>query len=84
MSVTRIIPAKIDTSHKLKVAAYCRVSTKMAEQQSSLVAQELYYEDYIKQNSKWTFVGVYSDIGSGTRIKGLKHYYLLVNAAKST
>ena len=46
MSATRIIPNS-KAPQKLRVAAYCRVCTRAAEQQSSLMAQKHYYEDYI-------------------------------------
>ena len=81
MSATRIIPNS-KAPQKLRVAAYCRVSTRAAEQQSSLMAQEHYYEDYIKQNPSWVFAGVYSDIGSGTRIKGRSKFKSLLSACK--
>ncbi len=82
MSVASIIPPKSKIPSKLKVAAYCRISTRADGQQSSLVAQEHYYEDHIKQNPSWFFVGVYSDIGSGTRIKGRSRFKALLSACK--
>lgn len=82
MSVARIIPPKSKISPKLRVAAYCRISTGADGQQSSLVAQEHYYEDHIKQNPNWIFVGVYSDIGSETRIKGRSRFKALLSACK--
>ena len=50
-------------NHKLRVAAYCRVSTEQEEQQTSIVAQKEYYTDYIKSHAGWQFVGVYADEG---------------------
>ena len=82
MGVTRIILPKSIVPSKQKVAAYCRVSTMATEQQSSLLAQELYYEDYIKQNPDWIFAGIYSDIGSGTRVKGRSRFKALLSACK--
>lgn len=82
MAVARIIPPKCKAQLKLKVAAYCRISTRLAEQQSSLMAQEYYYESHIKQNPNWVFAGVYSDIGSGTRIKGRSRFKSLLSACK--
>jgi site-specific DNA recombinase len=35
---------------KLKVAAYCRVSSDHEEQESSLIVQKAYYEKYIQNN----------------------------------
>ena len=48
---------------KLRVAAYCRVSTASEEQMESLVAQKEHYEKYIKENSEWEFAGLYYDEG---------------------
>ena len=81
MSATRIIPNS-KAPQKLRVAAYCRVSTRAAEQQSSLMTQERYYENHIKQNPNWVFIDVYSDIGSGTRIKGRSRFKSLLSACK--
>lgn len=82
MGTTKIIPSNSKSPPKLRVAAYCRVSTRAAEQQSSLVSQERYYEEHIKQNPSWVFAGVYSDIGSGTRIKGRSRFKSLLSACK--
>ncbi len=82
MSAARIISLKSKISPKLKVAAYCRISTRADGQQSSLVTQEHYYEDHIKQNPSWIFVGVFSDIGSGTQIKGRGRFKALLSACK--
>lgn len=58
--ITMIDPSKKDEK-KLKVAAYCRVSTGSAEQEESLTAQREHYEDYIKSNPDWEFAGLYYD-----------------------
>lgn len=53
---------------KMRVAAYCRVSTDSDEQLESLQAQKSHYENYIKANSEWEYVGIYYDEGiSGTK-----------------
>ncbi|WP_317854472.1 recombinase family protein [Chakrabartyella piscis] len=54
---------------KLKVCAYCRVSTDSTKQHTSYIAQAEYYESYIKANDQWDFVGVYADESSGTKLK---------------
>lgn len=52
---------------KLKVCAYCRVSSMNEDQQNSFVAQTSYYTEYITSNPNWTFVEIYADEGiSGT------------------
>ena len=78
MAIARIVPPKCKAQPKLKVAA----STRAAEQQSSLMTQERYYENHIKQNPNWVFIDVYSDIGSGTRIKGRSRFKSLLSACK--
>lgn len=53
---------------KTRVAAYCRVSTASDEQLISLDKQKEHYEDYIKSNDEWEFVGVFYDEGiTGTK-----------------
>lgn len=53
---------------KLRVAAYCRVSSDSDEQMQSLEAQTKHYESYIKANPDWTFAGIYYDEGiTGTK-----------------
>lgn len=46
---------------KPRVAAYCRVSTELEEQQSSYQAQVEHYTKEIKMNPKWEFAGIYAD-----------------------
>lgn len=53
---------------KLRVAAYCRVSTDSDEQMVSMEAQKNHYVSYIKSNPEWEFAGLYFDEGiSGTK-----------------
>lgn len=55
---------------KLRVAAYCRVSTDSDEQATSYDAQVEHYTDYIQKNPEWEFAGIFSDDGiSGTYTK---------------
>ncbi len=70
-------------NQRLRVAAYCRVSTRHEEQCHSLEAQIAYYTDYIKRNPNWKFVAVYSDIASGIRAANRPGYkQLLKDCAK--
>lgn len=53
---------------KLRVAAYCRVSTDSDAQAESLEAQITHYENYINSRSDWEYAGVYYDEGiTGTK-----------------
>ncbi|MCI2105294.1 MAG: recombinase family protein [Intestinimonas sp.] len=71
-----VIPANPKTlregvrKKKLRVAAYCRVSTDQEEQQSSYQAQIEYYTAKIKTNKDWTMAGIFADEGiTGTSAK---------------
>ena len=46
---------------KLRVCAYCRVSTDAEEQENSLENQISHYENVIRSNPAYEFAGVYSD-----------------------
>lgn len=68
--VTKIAQSTADlTEHtKLRVAAYCRVSTDSDEQLVSLDTQIKHYESYINANPEWEFAGLYYDEGiTGTK-----------------
>ena len=53
---------------KIRVAAYCRVSTENEDQRESLEAQKAHYESWIKLHSDWEFAGVFYDFGiTGTK-----------------
>lgn len=61
---------KYDEKPKLRVAAYCRVSTDSDEQATSYEAQVEHYTTFIKKNVEWEFAGIYADDGiSGTNTK---------------
>lgn len=62
--ITKIDENKlIDSTKKVRVAAYCRVSTASDEQLVSLEAQKAHYEKYIRSNDEWEFAGLYYDEG---------------------
>ena len=65
-------------ARELRVAAYCRVSTRHEEQYHSLKTQISYYTNYIQRNPNWKFVAVYSDIASGTRTANRPGYQKLM------
>ncbi|MCQ4691538.1 recombinase family protein, partial [Clostridium sp. SL.3.18] len=55
---------------KLRVAAYCRVSTDSEEQEASYEAQVTHYTEYIQKNPDWELAGIFADDGiSGTNTK---------------
>ncbi len=55
---------------KIRVAAYCRVSTDQEEQEKSFDNQVNYYTEYIKKKPEYELVDIYADEGiSGTNTK---------------
>ena len=68
---------------QLRVAAYCRVSTKHEEQQQSLEAQISYYTNYIQNHPNWVLIAVYSDTASGTRPNQRSGYQQLLRDCTS-
>ena len=68
--VTKIAQNTVDLAEqsKLRVAAYCRVSTDSDEQLVSLDTQIKHYKTYINANPEWAFAGLYYDEGiTGTK-----------------
>ena len=63
---------------KLRVAAYCRVSTKHPEQLESLEIQKSYFETVIRENPNWSLVKIYSDVGSALRTKNRPGYRQMI------
>lgn len=74
-----VIPAKqiltaesgtAQSVQKLRMAAYCRVSTDQEEQLLSYENQVNYYTNYISENPLYEYAGTYADEGiSGTNTK---------------
>lgn len=57
-----------DISRKLRVAAYCRVSSSSETQIESLETQKAHYTSYINSRDDWQFAGLYFDEGiTGTK-----------------
>lgn len=54
---------------RIRVAAYCRVSTDGDEQLGSFESQKLYYEEKIRKNKEWAMAGIFADEAiTGTKI----------------
>lgn len=65
--------------HKLRVAAYCRVSTDEDDQIKSYNSMIKYYTDLIQKNDEWEFVGIYADRGiTGTNVKKREDFQRLI------
>ena len=57
---------------KLRVAAYCRVSTDREDQANSLRSQQRYFQDYIDAHPGWSLAGVYADAAVIIGLKTLR------------
>lgn len=76
--------ARQDKKPKLRVAAYCRVSTDSDEQATSYEAQVEHYTEYIQKNPDWEFAGIYADDGiSGTNTKRRDEFNRMIDDCKS-
>ena len=54
---------------KLRVAAYCRVSTSSDDQENSFIAQVKYYNDFLRLADNMELVDIYADEGiAGTSV----------------
>jgi DNA invertase Pin-like site-specific DNA recombinase len=83
-----LIPAKRQVGNnerneenpRLRVAAYCRVSTDSDEQATSYDAQVKHYTEYIQRNPEWEFAGIYADDGiSGTNTKKRNEFNRMID-----
>lgn len=69
---------------KLRVAAYCRVSTDSDEQATSYEAQIEHYTKFIEANSEWTLAGIYADDGiSGTNTKKREEFNKMIDECEA-
>ena len=69
---------------KIRVAAYCRVSTDSSDQLNSFYAQVKYYTDYIQANDNMRLVDIYADEGiTGTAIAKRDDFKRLVADVKN-
>lgn len=65
---------------KLRVAAYCRVSTDSEEQAGSFETQVNHYTTYIGKNPDWILVDIYADEGiSGTNTKNRREFNRMID-----
>lgn len=73
-----------DTNKKLRVAAYCRVSTDNDEQITSYELQKNYYEEFITKHENWVLVNIYADEGiSGTSLAHREAFHKMIEDAKA-
>ena len=82
-----VIPARkrlgntvnMEDKPKLRVAAYCRVSTDSDEQATSYEAQIEHYTNFIQKNEEWEFAEIFADDGiSGTNTKKREEFNRMI------
>lgn len=67
---------------KVRVAAYCRVSTDVQEQIDSFKSQVNYYNDKINANPNWINAGIYADEAlSGTQAETRPEFQRMIDDA---
>jgi site-specific DNA recombinase len=81
--ITTIPARQNQVDKKLKVAAYCRVSTEHEEQRESLKSQVSYYTQKICDNPDWDFAGIYAEQESGTRVDNREEVQRLMNDCRN-
>lgn len=68
-----------ESKPKIRVAAYCRVSTDSEEQASSYEIQIEHYTKYIKKNKEWELAGIFADDGiTGTNTKKREEFNRMI------
>ncbi|MDR1882290.1 MAG: recombinase family protein [Prevotella sp.] len=81
------VPAEIlrtARGHKMRVAAYVRVSTDSTGQEGSLTLQKEYYENYIRSNPEYEFAGIYEDDGiTATSVEKRKGFLKMMDDCKA-
>ena len=83
-----VIPASVEKTScgknsKLRVAAYCRVSTDSEEQMTSYDIQINHYESLIYKTPEWTFAGIFADEASGTSAKKREQFKKMIKKCEA-
>lgn len=80
----KVIRALSDSENqKLRVAAYCRVSTDSEDQVNSFIAQVKYYNDFIRLSDTMELVDIYADEGiTGTSTEKRNEFNRMIRDCK--
>ena len=62
-STSRINRNSTKIVERIRVAAYCRVSTDSEEQLNSYNSQVIHYKTFVESDPEWEFVDIYADEG---------------------
>lgn len=69
---------------RIRVAAYCRVSTDGDEQLGSFENQKAYYEKLISENKEWVMAGIFADEGiSGTKTEKRTEFLKMIDQCQN-
>jgi len=69
-----------ESKPKVRVAAYCRVSTDSDEQATSYDIQIEHYTNFIKKNPEWELAGIFADDGiTGTNTKKREEFNRMID-----
>ena len=83
VKVISCVKKKDPMKETINVAAYCRVSKDIEEQQTSLDNQMASFERIIVEHPGWKLAGIYADPGvTGTNIKNRKEFQRLISDCK--
>lgn len=82
--VTLISPKTKQALQKLRVAAYCRVSTNSADQLNSYARQIKTYTDKISRRSDWELVEIFADEGlSGMKAENRTEFQRMIKRCEA-
>ncbi len=71
------------TVDRIRVAAYCRVSTDDDDQLGSFESQKLYYEEKIYANREWVSAGIFADEAiTGTKVDKRDGFQSMIQKCK--
>ena len=84
MPVAKLIaPTTKQEIPKLRVAAYCRVSSNSADQRNSFATQERVYTKYIAEKQEWELVDIFADEGlSGMKADNRPEFQRMIRMCK--
>lgn len=69
---------------RIRVAAYCRVSTDSSDQVNSLENQKRYFYEYIRKDPQWQLTEIYADEGvTGTSTRKRREFNRMIDDALS-
>ena len=84
MHITDITPRLSQSMNKIRLAAYCRVSSDSDDQLHSFATQIRYYSEYSKKHTEYELVDIYADEGlTGTDMSKRAEMNRLLRDCKS-